>query len=138
VNFEGAKLAVLVRGRVLVMLRDDRPDIPFPAHWDLPGGGREGGETPEACVLRETEEELGLRFDAVRLGWRRRFPPQPGQPGPTWLFVLRDDALDPARIALGAEGQAGRLMPVAEFLGHARAVPHLAGRLAAYLAEAAG
>ncbi len=29
--------------------------------WDLPKGKRETGETPEACALRETEEECGVK-----------------------------------------------------------------------------
>jgi 8-oxo-dGTP diphosphatase len=32
----------------------------------LPGGGREGDETPEACLHREILEELGLRVEIVQ------------------------------------------------------------------------
>jgi len=59
-SFSGAKLALFLGVDLLVILRDDRPDIPYPGHWDFPGGGREGQETPEACALRETREEVGL------------------------------------------------------------------------------
>ena len=58
--FLGAKLALLVGDRIVTILRDDIPTIPWPGHWDLPGGGREGDETPETCVLRELEEELAI------------------------------------------------------------------------------
>jgi 8-oxo-dGTP diphosphatase len=47
------------RREVLLVLRDDRSDIPFPNCWDLPGGHAEEGETPEACIAREMREELG-------------------------------------------------------------------------------
>jgi 8-oxo-dGTP diphosphatase len=47
-------------GRLLVYLRDDRPEIPFPNHWDLFGGHLEAGETPEQALVREVREELGI------------------------------------------------------------------------------
>jgi 8-oxo-dGTP diphosphatase len=49
-------------GRLLVYLRDDNPDIPFPNHWDFFGGHVEEGETPEAALIREVKEELGVEL----------------------------------------------------------------------------
>ena len=37
-TFSGAKLALFLGPDLLVILRDDRPDIPWPGRWDLPGG----------------------------------------------------------------------------------------------------
>lgn len=50
-------------GSVLLMLRDDKPTIPEPNKWDLPGGWVEPGETPLECIVREMKEELELAID---------------------------------------------------------------------------
>lgn len=46
--------------KILLLLRDDVPNIPFPNKWDIPGGRIEEGETPDIAVRREMKEELGL------------------------------------------------------------------------------
>jgi 8-oxo-dGTP diphosphatase len=44
-------------GRILLSRR--RPDQSLPNCWEFPGGKVEPGESPEAALLREIEEELG-------------------------------------------------------------------------------
>jgi 8-oxo-dGTP diphosphatase len=58
--------ALLVRGgRVLLGLR--APDAAWLADaWDIFGGHVEAGETGEAAIRRELEEELGIRAGPVR------------------------------------------------------------------------
>jgi 8-oxo-dGTP diphosphatase len=48
------------KGELLLYLRDNKPGIPFPDHWDLIGGHLEDGETPEEALVREAKEELGI------------------------------------------------------------------------------
>ena len=48
------------KGEFLLYLRDNKPGIPFPDHWDLIGGHVENGETPEVALVREFKEELDL------------------------------------------------------------------------------
>jgi 8-oxo-dGTP diphosphatase len=47
----------------LLALRDNKPGIPFPNHWDLIGGHVEDGETPEEALLREVKEELNIDLE---------------------------------------------------------------------------
>ena len=50
---------------LLMLLRDDIPNIPFPDMWDLPGGEVEPGEVPEETVKREMMEEMGLKLENI-------------------------------------------------------------------------
>jgi 8-oxo-dGTP pyrophosphatase MutT (NUDIX family) len=50
---EGAQVAIVERGRVLLQFR------PWPPGWELPGGHCEPGENPAVTAARETAEETG-------------------------------------------------------------------------------
>ena len=47
-------------GRLLLQLRDNKPDIYCPGCWGLFGGAIDKGETPETALRRELFEELVL------------------------------------------------------------------------------
>jgi len=121
--FNGAKLLLTHGDRLLTCLRDDRPDIPFPAHWDLPGGGREGQEAPVQCALRELDEEFGLHLSPQALTGRA-FPSHSAPGLMSWLFAGQISAAQIAAIRFGDEGQGWCMMPVADYLTHPRAIPH--------------
>lgn len=130
--FNGSKLAILVGDQVVTILRDDKPDIPWPGMWDLPGGAREGDETPEECVLRETREELGLILAKRALIWKVSSDVAGDF---VWFFVSEQPDFDTRAVEFGDEGQRWDLMPIARFLEHPRVIPRHKPRLRAYLAE---
>ncbi|WP_417609805.1 NUDIX hydrolase [Parasphingorhabdus sp.] len=133
VDFHGAKVAVFVDDHILVYRRDDRPDIPFPDMLDLPGGGREDGESGAECVARETFEEFGIRIAIETFEHVRTYPNWRGTGDVALFFVCR---LAPERlneIVFGDEGQDWQMMPAAEFITSDRAVPHLQDQLRQYL-----
>jgi 8-oxo-dGTP diphosphatase len=133
--FSGAKMAVIGKGQVLTLLRDQRRDIPYPGLWDLPGGGREFGETPVACAVRECWEEARLAVFERDLVWQREYGHPQVPQVKTWFLVAKPGWLVLPVPRLGDEGQAVTWMPVEAFLALDDAVPHLQARLRDYLAE---
>ncbi|WP_413876707.1 NUDIX hydrolase [Albidovulum sp.] len=130
----GAKIALIAGGRVLTHLRDDFAHLPFPGHWDFPGGAREGEETAEACALRELHEEYGLILPETRLIWRRDYPSTHVPGGTAAFFGGTLAEAEIAAIVFGDEGQRWEMMETRAFLVHARAVPYLRDRLKDFLA----
>lgn len=132
-DFTGAKIALISHGAVVTYRRDNKPGIPFPNLWDLAGGGREGNETPEQCVLRETKEEFGLVLDESRIVWRCQYP-NSGKPREWAYFMVAEITQSEVEaICFGEEGQYWQLMDCYEFLRHPDAVPQLRERLGHFL-----
>jgi len=131
--FRGAKLFLFIGDQLAVMLRDDKPDIPWPDHWDFPGGEAEPGETPEACVLRETAEELAIEVRLTSLEWSQEFTSSTG--APEWFFAVHLPVERGKEIVLGDEGQGWALMSPEDYIAHPKAIPHFAERLKMYLQQ---
>lgn len=131
-RFSGAKLALFLGDDLLVIQRDQRPDIPWPGHWDLPGGGREGDETPQACALRETREEVGLIVPATDLVWANSYRRPHGI---VWFFAAHLPEQVQCDIVFGSEGQGWRMMTPDTYCAHPLAVPHFAAQLRLYMAQ---
>lgn len=114
-SFTGCKLAYFYNGKLLVYRRDNNPAIPFSNQWDFPGGGREGDESPEECVLRELQEEFGIELPSARLVYRQQVVNHL-QNGLSWFFVALGNEDELNAIHFGNEGQYWQLMDTATFL----------------------
>lgn len=135
IDFSGSKIALLCDDCVLTILRDDKPQIPYPNHWDLPGGGRENEETPFECLRREVFEELGLQIKLDQVIWGKSYPGMINPDKQSIFMVGKISQEEFASISFGDEGQAYQLMLVAEFLKHDRVIPQLQWRLKDYMEE---
>lgn len=132
IRFVGAKVAVFVGSEIICLLRDDIPTIPWPGHWDVLGGGREGEESPWACAAREAKEECGLALAPSDLLWAQEYVNSRGKN--VWFFVASVPVERAASISLRDEGKAlGRMTPDA-YLTHEMAVPQFQQRLADWIA----
>ncbi|MBU2637901.1 MAG: NUDIX hydrolase [Nanoarchaeota archaeon] len=49
----------------VLMLKRPKDKKSHPSYWNLPGGKINQGETESQCVIREVEEETGLKFKPI-------------------------------------------------------------------------
>ena len=56
--------AIISNHRVLACARTDPPE--FAGRWEFPGGKVEPGETDAEALIRECQEELGVRIEVGR------------------------------------------------------------------------
>src|SRR5690606_41833150 len=87
-----------VRGRILLTQRGKDSDLA--GLWEFPGGKREPGESSQAALARELEEELGIE---VEIGERLIEVPQQYPSKPLPLEVLQAARL--RGVARGRQGQ---------------------------------
>lgn len=132
-TFDGSKIALFLGDDLAVILRDDSPGLPFAGYWDLPGGGREGSETPFACGQRECLEELGVHVPEGAVVWSQAYT-EGAQV--KWFFVAHLPASTAERVVFGDEGQRWMLMSPEVFMDHQMVVPAFQQRLKDYLDEA--
>ena len=132
-DFTGCKIALFCGDKLLTILRDDKENIPWPNMWELPGGGREGDESPFECAAREVFEELGIRLTKDCLLLSKVYPSMlfEGKKSVFLVGKLAQEQFD--KIVFGDEGQGYRLMSIEEFLSSDKVVLQLQDRVRDYL-----
>ena len=134
-EFTGCKIAWICEGQILTILRDDKETIPYPNMWDLPGGGREGNETPFECVAREVYEELNIQLSKDDVIWSRLYPSMLDENKKSVFLVGKLTQEQFESIIFGDEGQGYKLVSFEEFLTSDRVVPQLQERVRDYVEE---
>lgn len=132
-SFHGCKVALFIGEKLLVTLRDDKPDIPYPNMWDFVGGGRERQETPEQTLIREIREEVGLTVETDDLIWKRKYSANFMPDEQVYFFVAKLPAEAEFDIVFGEEGQAWKLVTLSAFFEMENVVPAYAMRLRHWL-----
>ena len=135
IDFTGCKIALICDGQILTILRDDKEDISWPNMWELPGGGREGNETPFECVAREVYEELNIQLSKDDVIWSRVYPSMLDENKKSVFLVGKLTQEQFESIIFGDEGQGYKLVSFEEFLTSDRVVPQLQERVRDYLEE---
>lgn len=137
-EFTGCKIALICDGQILTILRDDKEDIPWPNMWELPGGGREGNETPFECVAREVYEELSIQLSKADVIWFQIYPSMLDGNKKSVFLVGRLTQEQFESIIFGDEGQGYKLVSFEEFLTSDRVVPQLQERVREYVEKKLG
>lgn len=88
--------------RLLIYLRDNKPTISYPNHWDLFGGIIEEGETPEQALVREVQEEIGVTLKRYNK-FREYVSNNENRPNKKYVFYAKINFL-PEELTL-SEGQ---------------------------------
>ncbi|MCR4333966.1 MAG: NUDIX domain-containing protein [Patescibacteria group bacterium] len=106
----GAKALVIYDKKLLLVLRDNDPAIPYPNTWNLPGGGVEDGEGPDEALMRELMEEISVVPKRIeRIGFE-----QYSDGKAVVRYLVRLDKDEKERLKLGDEGQEMRFFSIDE------------------------
>ena len=105
----------------------------FPDHLDLPGGKRDGTESPFETFQRELDEEFGLNVTAEDILYARVYPASLEPQKIAYFVVARLYGVTELDIKFGDEGVFVDPMRLSEFLRDGRTIPAQTVRINDYL-----
>jgi 8-oxo-dGTP diphosphatase len=134
VEFSGAKGIVFLGEHMLVYRRDTKTNN-FPLRIDLPGGGREGNETPFETFQREVGEEFGLKVREEEVVYSCSVPSVMNPDTVSFFLFARTTRFVPEDVVFGNEGVEWMLMSPNEFVQRRDGIEWQQERVARYLRD---
>jgi len=101
---KASAIVLINKNKILLHLRDDKPNISHPNHWSIIGGGIEIGETPLETIERECLEEIGIKPENIKF-LNKIFMPSYGLSEEYEIFIFLGEIHEEADEIVLAEGQ---------------------------------
>lgn len=128
-NFTGSKIALVYDSKLICIQRDEKPGLRFSGMWDLPGGGREGNESPTQTARREVFEELGIRLSDEQIVYMKEYPAMVEKNMVGYFLGAHITEKQYKNITFGNEGRQWAVIDLGDFLSKDDIVPQLRERL---------
>ncbi len=77
---------MILKGDEVLVVKHREQD----AHYAFPGGHMEKGENPEDCIIREIEEELGVKLESPKLAYVYTWDGNDGVVNVEFFFVVEE------------------------------------------------
>ncbi len=115
IDFNGSKGLVYIGNKILAYRRDNKAPRD-PLCIDLPGGGREGNESPFDTFKREVFEEFGLLINESDIKSSYAMPSFIQPEKNSFFFITKNLNVSESEIRFGDEGSEWFLMTPEDFV----------------------
>jgi len=115
IDFNGSKGFIFIGNKLLVYRRDANVTN-FPLMLDLPGGGKEGDETPFETFARETKEEFGIEIERENIVHSKAHQSIVEPWKQSYFIIVKLPASEEKNIVFGNEGTEFLLLGIDDYL----------------------
>lgn len=133
IDFNGAKGLVYLGDKILVYRRDHKTTR-SPGLIDLPGGGREGDESPFETFKREVKEEFGIDLQEQDIHFSASIKSIVEPHKKSYFIVTKPLSFKAGDVVFGDEGTEWLLMKPEEFVVRSDGIERQQKRVRKYLA----
>lgn len=132
VDFNGAKGLVFLGDKILTYRRDFKTNK-YPGCIDMPGGGREGNESPFETFKREVNEEFGININENDILFSCSFRSFDDPTKISFFITTKQLKYSEADVLFGDEGTGWQIMTPDEFIHRADGIDRQQMRVKNYL-----